>query len=175
METPYWCTFLVHQYVRREINKNIWSSLFLLKLFLFTREVAYVRINISSNTWRGYTAENQEERLFFNETAFLFWCHAMWKLGSSICCIFKMKHATEMDTCTKIYFLFVFNLEYIKIRKASLFWLHNLMTSQWKPSIVPSFVFGHAAPKSRDITHKPSFNFATFPLYYGCSTAFRKS
>ena len=66
-----------------EINKNIWSSLFLWKLFLFTRELAYVRINISSNTWNGYTAENQEERLFFNETAFLFWCHALWKPGSS--------------------------------------------------------------------------------------------
>ena len=47
-----------------EINKNIWSSLFLQKLFLFTRELAYMRINISSNTWNGYTAENQEERLF---------------------------------------------------------------------------------------------------------------
>ena len=47
-----------------EINKNVWISLFLWKLFLFTREVAYVRINISSNTWNGYTAENQEERLF---------------------------------------------------------------------------------------------------------------
>ena len=35
-----------------EINKNImiWSSLFLQKLFLFTRELAYVRINISSKT-----------------------------------------------------------------------------------------------------------------------------
>ena len=47
-----------------EINKNIWGSLFLWKLFLFTLELAYVRINISSNTWKGYTAENQEERLF---------------------------------------------------------------------------------------------------------------
>ena len=47
-----------------EINKNIWSSLFLWKLFLSTRKPAYVRINISSNTWNGYTAENQEERLF---------------------------------------------------------------------------------------------------------------
>ena len=27
--------------------------------------LAYVRINISSNTWNGYTTENQEERLFF--------------------------------------------------------------------------------------------------------------
>ena len=47
-----------------EINKNIWSSLFLKKLFLFTRERAYVRIDISSNTWNGCTAENQEEWLF---------------------------------------------------------------------------------------------------------------
>ena len=54
-----------------EINKNIWSSLFVWKLFLFTRKLAYVRINRSSYTRNGYTAENQEERLFFNETAFL--------------------------------------------------------------------------------------------------------
>ena len=42
-----------------------------------------LRINISSNTWNGYTAENEEERLIFNEAAFLFWCHALWKLESS--------------------------------------------------------------------------------------------
>ena len=101
---------LVHRLWPPEINKNIRSSLFLEKLFLFTRELAYVHINISSNTWNGYTAENQEERLFFNETAFIFWCHALWKLGSSNCCIFEMKHATGLETCTKIYFLFIFNL-----------------------------------------------------------------
>ena len=32
--------------------------------FFFTRELAYVHINISSNNWNGYTAKNQEERLF---------------------------------------------------------------------------------------------------------------
>ena len=72
---------------------------------------------------------------FFNETAFLFWCHALWKLGSSNCCIFEMKHATGMETCSKTYFLFIFNLVWIRIRKTSLFWLYNLMTSLWKPSI----------------------------------------
>ena len=55
-----------------EINKNIWSSLFLWKLFLFTRELACVRINISSNTWNSYTAENQEERLFSTRQHFYF-------------------------------------------------------------------------------------------------------
>ena len=40
-----------------------------------------------------------------------------------------------METCSKISFLFSFNLVYIRIRKTSLFWLYNLMTSQWKPSI----------------------------------------
>jgi len=71
-----------------KINKNIWSSLFLRWLFLFTQELAYMCINISSNAWNGFTAENREERLFFNETAFLFlkWCHTLWKLGSSNCC-----------------------------------------------------------------------------------------
>ena len=38
-----------------EINKNIWSSLFPWKLFLFTQDLAYVRINISPSTWNGYT------------------------------------------------------------------------------------------------------------------------
>ena len=103
---------LVHQCGRRKssIIKNIWSSLFLKQLFLFTRELAYVRINVSSNTWNGFTAENQEKRPFFDETAFLFWCHALWKLGSSNRCIFEIKDATGMETCTKIYFLFIFNL-----------------------------------------------------------------
>ena len=79
------------------------------KFFLFSRELVYVRINISSTTWYGYTDENQEKRLFVNETTFLFWYHALWKLGTSNCCIFEMKPATGMETCTKIYFLFIFN------------------------------------------------------------------
>ena len=37
-----------------EIDENIWSSLFPWKLLLFTRKLAYVHINISSNTWNGY-------------------------------------------------------------------------------------------------------------------------
>ena len=60
--------------------------------------------------WLYSTAQNQEERLFLNETAFLFWCHALWKLGSSSYCILEMKHATGMETGTKIYFLSIFNL-----------------------------------------------------------------
>ena len=39
------------------------------------------------------------------------------KIGSSNCFIFEMKHVKEMETCTKIYFLFIFNLVYIRIRK----------------------------------------------------------
>ena len=95
-----------------------------------------MRINISSNTWNGYTAENQEERIFFNETAFLFWCHALWKLGSSNCCIFEMKHAMGLKTCKKINFLIIFNLVLIRIRKPRYFDFSLLMTSLWKPSIV---------------------------------------
>ena len=46
----------------------------------------------------------------FNETAFLFSCHALRKLGSSKWCIFEMKQASGLETCTKIYFLLFFNL-----------------------------------------------------------------
>ena len=110
LETPYWCTDLVHQYSRRKSTKTSKVHFFhKSSFFQFPRELAYVRINMSSNTWNGYTAENQEERLFFSETAFLFWCHTLWKLGSSNCHIFEMKHATRMETCPKI-FLFTFNL-----------------------------------------------------------------
>ena len=47
-----------------------------------------------------------------------------------------MKHATGMETYTNIYFLFIFNLELIRICKTMLFWLYNLMMSLWKPSIL---------------------------------------
>ena len=60
-----------------EINKADLKFTFSIKAFSFSRELAYVHMNVSSNTLNGYTAENQEERLFFNETAFLFWCYAL--------------------------------------------------------------------------------------------------
>ena len=84
--------------------------------------------------WRNCWKSRGET--FFSETAFLFWCHALWKLESSNYCIFEMKHPSGLETCTKIYFLFNFNLVWIRIRKTLLFWLCNLMTSLWKPSIV---------------------------------------
>ena len=93
-----------------EINKNIWSSLFLWKLFLSTRKPAYVRINISSNTWNGYTAEIKRRDFFSTRQHSCFGVTHCEKLGSSNCCIFEMKHATGMETCAKIYFLFIFNL-----------------------------------------------------------------
>ena len=107
---PKRCTHLCRASYGDATLVYIWSSLFPQKLFLFTRELAYMRINISSDTWSGYTAENQAERLFLT-TAFLFSCHALWKLASSNCCIFEMKqYATGMETGTKIYFSFTFNL-----------------------------------------------------------------
>ena len=95
-------------------TKNIWSSLFLLLKALSFHSRASIRARKHIfwylkwlNCWksRGET--------LFNETAFLFWCHALWKLGSSNCCIFEMKHASGLETCTKIYFLFFFNLPWI--------------------------------------------------------------
>ena len=61
METPYWCTVLVHQYGHRKSTKTSGDHFFYKSCFF---SLAYVRINISFNTRNGYTAENQEERLF---------------------------------------------------------------------------------------------------------------
>ena len=47
-----------------EIKQKHLEFTFSIKDLFFTRELEYVRTNISSNTWNGYTAENQEERLF---------------------------------------------------------------------------------------------------------------
>ena len=76
------------------------SSLFLRKLFLFTQELAYVCINISSNTWKGYTAENQEERR-----------DSIPILVSGTVKTQKFKLLYEwMNHAMGIYFLFIFNL-----------------------------------------------------------------
>ena len=105
METPYWCTVLVKSTKTSGVH-------FFYKSSFFTRELAYVRINISSNIWNGYTAEIQEVRLFFNDTAFLLWCmlSRTVKTRKFKCCIFELKHATWMEPCTKIFYLFIFNL-----------------------------------------------------------------
>ena len=80
-----------------EINKNIQSS-----LFLFTWELAYVCINIRSKTWHGYTAENQKERLFFREIIMV---SRTVKTRKFELLYFKKKHATGLETCTKIFFV----------------------------------------------------------------------
>ena len=78
METSYWAPFWCTNMASANQQKHL-EFTFSTKALFFTRELEYVRINIFSNTWNGYTAENEEERLFFKETAFLFWCHASVK------------------------------------------------------------------------------------------------
>ena len=65
METPFWCMILVHQYSHQKSTKTSGVHFFFYKLFLFTRKLAYVRINISSNTWNGYTCWKSGGETFF--------------------------------------------------------------------------------------------------------------
>ena len=62
-------------------------------------------------------------------------CGACEDSEGQIAVFSKCRHATGMETCTKVYFLFIFNLVLIRIGKSSLFWQDNLMTSLWKPSV----------------------------------------
>ena len=71
---------------------------------------------IPKNTWiaTGYESASKSRKsrreTFCNETAFLFWFHVLWKLGSSNCCVFEKKRTSGLESCTKSYFLFIFNL-----------------------------------------------------------------
>ena len=77
------------------MNKNISSSLFLQKLFIFTGELTYM----------CYTAESQEERLFSTRQHSYFGVTHFENQE-----VLEMKHATGMETRAKIYLLFIFNL-----------------------------------------------------------------
>ena len=109
-----------------ENNENIWSSLFLKKLFLFTRELAYMRINKSSNTWNGYTAENQEDRLFSTRQHSNFGLTHCEYSEVQIAVFSKWNMLRKWKLVQKIYFLFIFKLVYIRIRKTALFWLYRI-------------------------------------------------
>ena len=86
------CTVLVHQYGRRKSTKTsrvhflYKRSFFSFENFLILKMVRLLQI---------------KRRDLFSTRK---------KLGSLNCRIFKMKHATGVETCTKIYFLFIFNL-----------------------------------------------------------------
>ena len=104
METPYWCTALLHQYGHRKSTKTSGVHFFYKSYFLFTWELAYVCINIRSKTWNGYTAENQKERLFFREIIMVSRTVKTWKFKLLY---FEKKHATGLETCTKIFFVYL--------------------------------------------------------------------
>ena len=86
-----------------------------------------------------------KRRDVFEWDIILFWCHALWKLQRSNLCIFETKHASGLETCTKIYcerfeprshFFSIYLQPSVKKNSYNLaFWLCNLMTSRWKPSI----------------------------------------
>ena len=92
METPHWCT----EYGRLKLTKIYGVHVF----HKSSSILAHKHFLKWLYCWK----------LRFNKTAFLFWCHALWKLGNSNCCIFEMKQAMGMETGTKIYFLLIFKL-----------------------------------------------------------------
>ena len=92
-----------------EINKNIWRSLFQKRLFLFSRELAYVRMNISSNTWNGYYFWKSRGETFFQWDSIPILVSRTVKTRKFKLLYFQMKHATGMETGTKIYILYIFN------------------------------------------------------------------
>ena len=65
MDTPYWCTVLVHQYDRRKSTKQLEFTFSLKVLSVHSRTSIRAHKHIFQYLkWYGYTAENQEKRLF---------------------------------------------------------------------------------------------------------------
>ena len=91
-----------------EINKNIWSSLFLWNLFLFIRKLAYRRINISSNTWDGYTVERGET--FFQRDRIFILVSRTVKTQKFKLLFFRNETCYGNGNLCKDFFLFIFNL-----------------------------------------------------------------
>ena len=91
-----------------EINKNIWSSLFLWNLFLFIRKLAYRRINISSNTWDGHTVERGET--FFQRDRIFILVSRTVKTQKFKLLFFRNETCYGNGNLCKDFFLFIFNL-----------------------------------------------------------------
>ena len=85
-----------------------------------------MRINKSSTTWNGYTAENQEDRLFSTGQHSNFGLTHCENSEVQIAVFSKWNMLRKWKLVQKIYFLFIFNLVYIRIRKSALFWLNHL-------------------------------------------------
>ena len=82
------------------------------------------------NCWKSI-----RQRHFFNEIAFLSCVtgHALWKLGSSNCCTFNMKHAKYGTGHLYKDLLFVYLQPCVNENSQNLS-IYNLITSPWKPS-----------------------------------------
>ena len=65
---------------RSEINENIWNSFLLWERLVFPREVVYIHIYTSSNTWTVQTAKILKKRLCFERDSLVTapsWCYVL--------------------------------------------------------------------------------------------------
>ena len=105
MKTPYLCTVLA----AGNQKKHLEFTFSIKDLSFHSRASIRAHKHIFSylkwlNCWKS------RGEGFFQRESIPILCHAQWKLGSSHCYNFKMKHATGLETCARIYFLFIFNL-----------------------------------------------------------------
>ena len=103
----YWCTVLVHQYRHWKSTKTSGVHFFYKSSF-FSLENQHTCAYTYLLILKMVILLKIRRRDFFQRDSI--GCHALGKLRSSDCCNFEMNHATGMETCTKIYFLFMFNL-----------------------------------------------------------------
>ena len=105
--TPYWCTVLVGTNMASGNQQKHPKFTFSIKARSFHSRTS-IHAHITYLKWL-YCWKSRGETIFQRDSIPTLVLRRLWKLGSSNCCTFEMKHATGMETCARIYFLVIFN------------------------------------------------------------------
>ena len=158
--TPYWCAVLVDQYGGRKSTKTPGVH-FSYNSSFFSLENAHMCAQTYLLIIEMVILLKIKRRDFFSTRQY---SYSLPILVSRTVKTRKFKLLYfRNETCCGIgrFFLVIFNLVYIAIRKTSLFWLYNLMTSLWKPSTAKPVLTGHRIKRTpsikRTVAEVPKF------------------
>jgi len=79
METPCWCTSVVHQYGGQKNSVNIWNLLWLSRRLIICTEQTniYILSTFPNNLISSKKAKNHEIGIYFSTNAIVALCHAL--------------------------------------------------------------------------------------------------
>ena len=107
METPYFCTVFGYTNMAAGNQQKHLEITYSIKALPFHPKASIRAHKHIFHYLKWLNCWKSAGEAFFQRDSIPIFCHALWKLGSSNCCSFEMKHATGLETCTRIY-IFVY-------------------------------------------------------------------